>query len=51
MNIFSINALASRSVLDDPLQKFKYKVSISGMPAGAGFSKIGGTSDEVDVIE
>ena len=51
MNIFSINALASRSVLDDPLQKFKYKVSISGMPVGAGFSKVGGTSDEVDVIE
>jgi len=48
---FSIKAYAGRSVLEDPLQKFKFKVSISGFPPGAGFSKVGGTSDEVDVIE
>lgn len=41
----------SRSIYDDPLQKFKFQVTMAGMPAGAGFSKVGGTSDEVDVIE
>lgn len=50
-NPFVMKAEASRSINDDPLQKFKFQVTMAGMPAGAGFSKVGGTSDEVDVIE
>lgn len=50
-NPFVLKAEASRSIYDDPLQKFKFQVTMAGMPAGAGFSKVGGTSDEVDVIE
>ena len=43
-NPFVIKAMASRSINDDPLQKFKFQVTMSGMPAGAGFSKVGGAS-------
>lgn len=49
--LFSIDAYASRSVLDDPLQKYRFRITVPGMPAGAGFSKCGGMTDEVDVIE
>ena len=50
-NLFMLNAHAGRSILDDPLQKYKFRVTLPGMPAGAGFSKMSGMTDEVDVIE
>ena len=30
----------ARSVVNDPLQKFKYVVSIPGLPNGMGFNKV-----------
>ena len=50
-NLFLLKAHAGRSVLDDPLQKYKFRVTLPGMPAGAGFSKMSGMVDEVEVIE
>lgn len=41
----------SRTVAQDPLQKFKFRVSIPGLPAGIGFQKVSGLSREVDVAE
>lgn len=50
-NLFFLKAHAGRSVLDDPLQKYKFRITLPGMPAGAGFSKMSGMTDEVEVIE
>ena len=50
-NVFSLDVFAGRSVLDDPLQKYKFRLTVPGMPNGAGFSKCSGMTDEVDVIE
>lgn len=50
-NMFNLRAFAGRSLNDDPLQKFKYRVTVAGMPSGAGFSKVSGLSREVDVIK
>jgi phage tail-like protein len=40
-----------RSVANDPLQKFKYRVSIPGLPSGIGFSKVSGLKREISVVE
>ena len=50
-DMFLMKAEASRSVLEDPLQKFKFRVTIAGLSSGAGFEKVGGMTDEVDVVE
>ena len=50
-NLFTLDTYAGRSVLDDPLQKYKFRITVPGMPAAAGFSKCSGMTDEVDVIE
>ena len=42
---------ASRSEKDDPLQGFKFRVSIPGIPESCGFSKIGGLEMEIGVAE
>lgn len=41
----------SRTIQEDPLQSFMFKVTISGLPTGVGFQKISGLSREVEVIE
>jgi phage tail-like protein len=33
------------------LQKFKFRVSIPGLPTGIGFQKVGGLTKEVGVVE
>ena len=40
-----------RTVNDDPLQKFMYRVRIPGYPASLGFTKVGGFKREMAVIE
>lgn len=46
-----IKAFAARTIANDPLQKFMFRVSIPGLPAGLGFQKVGGLSREVGVVE
>ena len=41
----------SRTVTNDPLQKFMFRVTIPGLPTGMGFQKVGGLSKEVGVVE
>lgn len=41
----------ARTVANDPLQKFKYKVNIPGLPSGMGFQKVGGLKREISVVE
>lgn len=50
-NKLLMKAHASRTVANDPLQKFMFRVSIPGMPSGVGFQKVGGLSREVGVVE
>nr|DAJ02123.1 MAG TPA: major tail protein [Caudoviricetes sp.] len=42
---------ASRSEKDDPLQGFKFRISIPGLPDSCGFSKISGLTMEIGVTE
>ena len=41
----------SRTVANDPLQKFMFRVTIPGLPTGLGFQKVGGLTKEVGVTE
>lgn len=50
-DVMTTKAYASRTIEQDPLQSFMFKVTISGLPAGVGFQKIGGISREVGVVE
>lgn len=50
-NKLFMKAHASRTVANDPLQKFMFRVSIPGLPKGLGFQKVGGLSREVGVVE
>ncbi len=40
-----------RTVANDPLQKYQYKVNIPGLPGALGFQKVGGLKREVNVVE
>ena len=50
-DVMTTKAYASRTVEQDPLQAFMFRVSISGLPTGVGFQKVGGISREVGVVE
>jgi phage tail-like protein len=50
-NMLIMRADAVRTIAEDPLQKSKFRVTISGLPAGMGFQKVSGLSDEVGVVE
>lgn len=51
-DVISTKAYAmSRTIEEDPLQAFMFKVQIEGLPTGIGFQKISGISREVEVIE
>lgn len=41
----------ARSYTQDPLQAFKFRVSIPGLPKACGFKKISGLSQEISVVE
>ena len=41
----------ARTVAQDPLQSFMFKVQINGLPTGVGFQKVAGLSREVAVVE
>lgn len=40
----------SRTHVDDPLQGFKFRVSIPGLPNSVGFVKVSGLSKEIGVV-
>ena len=46
-----IKAYAVRTIANDPLQKFMFRVTIPGLPTGLGFQKVGGLTREVGVVE
>ena len=50
-NVAVTEAYASRTGESDPLQAFRFRVQIAGLPTGVGFQKIGGLSREVAVTE
>ena len=41
----------ARTLANDPLSKFRYQVSIPGLPSGMGFSKVSGLKSELGVVE
>ena len=52
MNIFKLKAHAmARTVANDPLQKYMFRVTIPGLPSGLGFSKVSGLVREMGVTE
>lgn len=51
MDNLVLMAHAARTSSEDPLQKFKFRVTIPGIPSQIGFQKVSGLSKEVNVIE
>lgn len=51
LGLVSINAYAARTTSVDPLQKFKFRLTIPGLPSGIGFQKVSGLTQEVGVTE
>ena len=49
--LVSIKAFAARTTSVDPLQKFKFRLTIPGLPSGIGFQKVSGLTHEVGVTE
>lgn len=41
----------ARALINDPLTKFKYRVSIPGIPNGMGFAKVSGLKRELATTE
>ena len=50
-NPFFYKAHAARTTSVDPLQKFKFRLTIPGLPTGIGFQKVSGLTQEVGVTE
>lgn len=41
----------ARTMTNDPLLKYKFRVSIPGLPAAMGFNKVSGLKREVETVE
>lgn len=50
-DVITTKAYAVRTFASDPLQAYKFRVFISGIPSSIGFKSIGGLSREVAVVE
>ncbi len=50
-NVCVTKAYAARTFSADPLQAFKFRVNISGIPSSIGFKSVSGLSREVEVVE
>lgn len=48
--LFAKPVYASRTFQEDPLQSFKFRLSINGLPPSLGFTKVSGISREVEVV-
>lgn len=51
LNLFLIKAYAQRTSAADPLVKFKFRMSIPGIPTTVGFQKVSGLNEEIAVTE
>lgn len=51
LSAFTINAHAARTASLDPLQKYKFRLTVPGVPSEIGFQKVSGLSNEVGVAE
>ena len=51
LGLVSIKAFAARTTSVDPLQKFKFRLTVPGLPSGIGFQKVSGLTHEVGVTE
>ena len=51
LGLVAIKAFAARTTSVDPLQKFKFRLTIPGLPSGIGFQKVSGLTHEVGVTE
>lgn len=47
----AVKAYAARTFTKDPLQSYKFKVSISGIDGSVGFKSVSGLSRETEVVE
>ena len=50
-DVFTTKAYAARTIKEDPLQSFMFRVQLSGMSGELGFTKVAGLSREVAVVE
>lgn len=50
-DVATIKAYAARTIRQDPLQSFMFRVQLSGMSGEIGFQKVAGLSREVEVVE
>lgn len=41
----------ARTVANDPLMKFGFRLTVPGLPSGIGFQKVSGLTQEVEVTE
>lgn len=46
-----MKVFGARTTLADPLQKFKFRISVPGIPTSIGFTKLSGLSHEVTITE
>ena len=51
LGFVSVKAFAARTTSVDPLQKFKFRLAVPGLPSGIGFQKVSGLTHEVGVTE
>lgn len=51
LSAFCIKAYAARTTSLDPLQKYKFRLTIPGIPSEVGFQKVSGLTHEVGVAE
>ena len=50
-NPFVMKAHAARTSAEDPLQKFKFRVTIPGIPGTIGFQKVSGLDMNINSVE
>jgi len=52
LDVLTLKAHAmARTASADPLQKFKFRLTIPGLPTGIGFQKVSGLTHEINVTE
>lgn len=51
LKLVAIQAHGARTTTVDPLQKFKFRLTVPGLPSGIGFQKVSGLVHELGVVE
>lgn len=51
LSAVALEVHGARTVSQDPLQKFKFRLTVPGLPSGIGFQKVSGLNHEVGVVE